>query len=287
LVVFCNDFLSQLSRQELTKQIEGFGGRSQDALAAERRRLEGRGDETLPLQRVLFELEAAAPSLAAAEYARAEDATIEFMEDHFQPLLVQIVRWLETTDDVEPPKGRRAPWASSSTRSGWEVSSGDRPSFGATGGDRRDRASGLRRVAAAISRLETNRDALRGISLTLTTAALAFASKSAFAPAAGAVAVVVLTWGDLRLLYQHNVARRRSRKVEEVVQRYVAHIVEIGRPMEAPAERAVDDALRRYRYGSNLNLVSPTIRKVAREIRTGADWSVALYLLSRCSVSPS
>ncbi|HEY9565032.1 MAG TPA: hypothetical protein VIR30_14795 [Nocardioides sp.] len=134
-------------------------------------------------------------------------------------------------------------------------------------------------LSSIIGRIEGYRDVLRGATLTLWTAAmgLGIANKSGLAPLGASVLVVLLAWADLRLNYQYQVAHRRSRELEAIVQAYVARVLESGRLLEDDTEERLDDLLAQYSFGSNLNVMSPSARKVLATENRDVGWPTVLY----------
>lgn len=135
-------------------------------------------------------------------------------------------------------------------------------------------------LSSIIGRIEGYRDVLRGVTLTLWTAAigLGVASRSAMPLLGAAVLVALLAWADLRLGYQYGVAHRRSIELEAIVDSFVKRVLESGRLLEAEAQERLDDVLAQYQFGSNLNMMRPAARKVlvAREVM---GWPTVLYAL--------
>lgn len=119
-------------------------------------------------------------------------------------------------------------------------------------------------LSSVISRIEGYQDALRGVALTAWATALGVAfSNESTAPLIVAMPLMLLLgWNDMRLDYQYAVAHRRSYELEKVVQAYVDYMLEIGRPLQTEVEEKFQLLLDQYEFGSNLNLISPTVRKV-------------------------
>ncbi|MEA3078310.1 MAG: hypothetical protein QOF60_3218 [Actinomycetota bacterium] len=134
-------------------------------------------------------------------------------------------------------------------------------------------------LSSIIARIEGYRDVLRGATLTLWTAAmgLGVANHNGLAPLGATVLVPLLAWADLRFDYQYGVAHRRSRELEEIVQAYVTRVLESDRPLEDDAQEQLDDLLAQYSFGSNLNIIGPSARKVLAKENRNVGWPTVLY----------
>lgn len=135
-------------------------------------------------------------------------------------------------------------------------------------------------LSTIIARIESYRDVMRAAALAFSTAAIGVAVTSkAVAPAFGALALVAFFgWGDVRFDYQYDVAHRRSRELEVLIQAYVTRLLETGRDLESDAQKRLDDLLAQYSFGSNLNVMRPSGRKVYRaKAHQPVNWSTGLY----------
>jgi hypothetical protein len=97
LVVFTKALLEQFAAAALTSPdpIAGLNERTFNQLVAVRRQLEGAGEETGALQRLIQAFEPMCDVVAEASYEIFDEATAEFHNEHFPHLLERLAEWAE------------------------------------------------------------------------------------------------------------------------------------------------------------------------------------------------
>lgn len=105
---------------------------------------------------------------------------------------------------------------------------------------------------AAMARLDTYRDTLRGLAITVVTAAIGIGvANESKVPMLGAIPIVfALTWGDMRAGSDLIAAEARARILETVVRVYITYQSEVGGDNELDARENLQDRIDTYEYGS-------------------------------------
>jgi hypothetical protein len=134
-------------------------------------------------------------------------------------------------------------------------------------------------LAGIIGRIDGYRNATRGLTFTLWAGALglAFSNDSRLPLGSGMMLLFVLAWGDSKLHYQYEAARRRSIVLERTMQTYIELALEIGRPFEMVLSDRLDVLLDRYEFGSSLYLKTPRIGALFEESHRPSWSALALF----------